>query len=230
MTRKEARFAVGSRAGPRSTIWKAWVHNEEAYLASRAFGSDLKVSFHSSGACQWSRTDNWVGRQPASRNADRHIVRWQVTHPRGPESLLLLRVAVPVSEVRALPPPTDRKKVFWVDGAPPESTVQFLFYLTSPLDVEPTTPASQRMRHLFSLGLRNRRWLVVFAQLITLSPEDLASARRTVMAEVAARVPLPPGDLRMCLFSEPNATNPAPAFLELCAHEPAPPLHGGVHA
>ena len=181
----------------------------------------MKVSFHSTGACQWSKTDHWVCRQPAARNADRHIVRWHVTHPRGPESLLLLRVAVPVSEVRALPPPTDRKKVFWVDGAPPESTVQFLFYLTRPLDLEPTTPATRRMRHLFSLGLRNRRWLVVFAEVIALSPEDLASARRAVMAELAAKAPLPAGDFRMCLFSEPSPTNAVPGFIELCARERA---------
>lgn len=230
MTRKEARFAVGTRTGPRSTIWKAWVHNEEAYLASRMFGCDLKVSLHSSGACHWSATDHWVRSQPAVRNADRHIVRWQVTHPHGPESLLLLRVAIPVSEVRVLPPPTDRKKVFWVDGAPPESTVQFLFYLTRPLDREPSAPSTDRMRHLFSLGLRNRRWLVVFVEVISLSPEDLAHARRTVRAELAAKAPPPSGDLRMCLFSEPSATNPVPGFIELCAHESSPTLHGGVHA
>ena len=140
MIRTEARFAVSTRTGPRSTIWNARGLNEEAYLATRMFGCDLKISLHSSGACHWSATDHWVRSQPSARNADRHIVRWQVTHPHGPESLLLLRVAIPVSEVRVLPHPTDRKKDPRVEGAPPESTVQFLSSLTRRHDREPSAP------------------------------------------------------------------------------------------
>jgi hypothetical protein len=94
----EARFATGSRLGPRSTIWKAWVHGDEAYIASRMFGSDMKASFHSSGQCQWSATDTWVRRQKDVRNSERHVKRWQVSYPAGNEALLVLCVEIPGSE------------------------------------------------------------------------------------------------------------------------------------
>lgn len=42
--------------------------------------------------------------QSAAPNGDRHIVRWQVAQPNGRESLLLLPVAIAVSQVRARHP------------------------------------------------------------------------------------------------------------------------------
>lgn len=104
----EARFACGTRTGPRSTIWKAWVHGDEAYLASRMFGSDMKASFHSSGQCQWSATETWVRRQLGVRNAERHVQRWQVIYPAGDEALLVFRVEITVSELRVQVPPRDK--------------------------------------------------------------------------------------------------------------------------
>lgn len=222
MTRREARFAVGTRQGPRSTIWKAWVQKDEAYIASRMFGSDMKVSLHSSGACQWSATNNWVIRQPAARNADRHVVRWQVSHPDGNEALLLFRVEIPVSEVRPLPPPTDKKKVFWVNGAPPDATIRFLFYMTRPLDHEPPAAGTERMRHLFSLGLRNQRWLVAFVEVISLSASDLSNARRSVIAQLAENSVYSGDDHRLSLFIQPGPDGGAHGLLEICATEAEP--------
>ena len=97
--RTEARFALSSRAGPRSTIWKAWVAGNEGYIASRMFGRDMKVSFHLSGQCQWSATDTWVRRQKTLRNAERHVHRCQVTYPVSSEAFLLFRVEVPGTEL-----------------------------------------------------------------------------------------------------------------------------------
>jgi hypothetical protein len=76
------------------------------------FGSDMKASFHSSGQCQWSATDTWVRRQTGARNSERHVRRWQVNYPDGSESLLVFRVEIPSSELRVLPPPREKKRVW----------------------------------------------------------------------------------------------------------------------
>jgi hypothetical protein len=89
--RTEARFAVGSRLGPRSAIWKAWVHGDEAYLATRILGKYQKVSFHSTGQCQWSCTGEWVMQEEGRRNSDRHIVQWNIPEPKIGQATLILR-------------------------------------------------------------------------------------------------------------------------------------------
>jgi hypothetical protein len=150
----EARFASGTRPGPWSTIWKAWVHGDEAYVASRMLGSDMKASFHSSGQCQWSATDTWVRRQTGARNSERHVRRWQVNYPDGSESLLVFRVEIPSSELRVLPPPRDKKRVWWVSGAPAEATTRFLFYVTRSTESDPGASAVTPYGHLFSLPLQ----------------------------------------------------------------------------
>ena len=97
--RTEARFALGTRHGPKSTVWKAWVQGDESYITSRMFGSDLKVSIHSSGECQWSCTDTWVKKQDRQRNALRHIVKWKISPPTTNQALMVFRVEIPVSEM-----------------------------------------------------------------------------------------------------------------------------------
>lgn len=217
--RTEARFAVGTRSGARSTIWKAWVHGDEAYVSSRMFGSDVKVSLHSSGQCQWSCTDSWVKRQSQAKNSDRHMVRWSVTHPTTDEALLLFRVEVPVSELRTEAPPKDKKKVFWVSGAPAEATVRFLVYMTRPSASDPALSSSGSMRHLFSLQLRNGRWLVVFIEVISLSAETLNELRREVNSQaLAARIELKP-EHRASLFVQPPPEGGAHGIVELCLTE-----------
>ncbi len=217
--RTEARFALGSRNGPRSAIWKAWVQGDEAYVASRMFGSDMKVSIHSTGLCQWSRTDTWVKRQRDARNSDRHVFRWTVGHPFSNESLLVFRVEIPVSELRALPPPEDKKKVWWVSGMPDGVTVRFLFYMTRPSEAEPVPETSSQMRHLFSLRLRNERWFVVFVEVISLSATDIAEARSVVHEQVERAGLIPNDGHRMSLFIQPPPGGGAYGLLELCLTE-----------
>ncbi len=217
--RTEARFAVGSRGGPRSTIWKAWVQGDEAYLASRMFGSDIKLSLHSTGQCQWSRTDSWVMRQSGVRNADRHVFRWTITQPTTDQALLVFRVEIPMSELRDQPPPKDKKKVFWVSGAPVDATVRFLAYITRPSEPDPAPSTTGSMRHLFSLRLRNARWLVVLVELISLSERDIAEARRTIQAQATAAGFPPKPEHRACLFIQPPPEGGAHGLLELCLTE-----------
>jgi len=215
--RTEARFAVGSRSGPRSTIWKAWVHGDDAYIASRMFGSDMKVSIHASGECQWSATGTWVQREPNTKNAERHVHRWRVAQPAGNEALLVFRVEIPMSELRPLPEPNDKKKVWWVGGTPPESTVRFLFYLTRPNETDPAPHSSLQTKHLFSLRLRSSRWLVVLVEIISLSAGDIAAVRKQVIAQAKSRgLAAPAPEHRVSVFIQPPAEGGAHGLLELC--------------
>jgi hypothetical protein len=219
--RKEARFAVGSRLGKRSSIWKVWVQGEDAYLSCRVFAKYQKVSFHSTGLCQWSCTDRWVTGQEGRRNSDRHIVRWQMPETQSGQATLAFKIEIPVSEVRLQPPPTDKKKVFWVNGAPPDATIRFVFFITPESDCDPSPPDTDERRHLFSLRFRTNRWMIIFVEICSLSPSDLSAARAAVIEQ------LPPGpheyllsELRSLLFTQPNGTEAGcNGFIELCLDE-----------
>lgn len=222
--RTEARFAVGSRHGQRSTIWKAWVQGDEAYLATRMFGKYQKVSFHATGQCQWSCTDEWVKQQEGRRNSDRHIVRWEMKEPQSGHATLIFKVDIPMSEVRSSPPPTDKKKVFWVAGAPSEAAVRFVFFITPTSEHDPAPPDTEARRYLFSLRFRSGRWMVVFVEFSSLSPTDLSAARHAIIDQF---LPNSQGhvlaDLRSVLFTQPNAHEPGcNGFIELCLDEAYP--------
>ena len=131
---QEFRFAVGAKDGLRSTVWKCWVHGDEAYITGRLFGAEAKISLHSSGECQWSCTDKWVRRDTNRRNVDRHIAKWHLSFPKENKAVLAFRVAIPVSELRREPVLPNQKKAFWVGNAPDGSTVEFCFYFTPQLD------------------------------------------------------------------------------------------------
>ena len=216
--RTEARFALGTRHGPKSTVWKAWVQGDESYITSRMFGSDLKVSIHSSGECQWSCTDTWVKKQDRQRNALRHIVKWKISPPTTNQALMVFRVEIPVSEMRPTPPPTDKKKVFWIDNVPEGATVRVIFYLTIPSASDPAVGRDLPHRHLFSLRLRNKRWLIALLDLISLSAGDLATARAAVQEQLRGLGHKPSSDHRSSLFIQPSKGAPH-GLLELCPTE-----------
>jgi hypothetical protein len=213
----EARFALGTRLGPRSTIWKAWVQGDEAYIASRMFGSDLKVSIHSSGECQVSRTDSWVKRQENFRNAERHVHRWHISAPVDHQAVLVFQVGIPVSELRDQEPPTDKKKVVWVSGIPNGVTVRFLFYVTQTVEVDPGAMGTSQARHLFSLRMRSGRWFVVFVDTISLSASDIDEARCAALDQARAVGILPNRSQRLSLFNQPNSLDGVHGLMELCS-------------
>lgn len=213
---REFRFAVGSREGARSAVWKCWVQGDEVYLTGHLFGAEAKVSLHSSGVCQWSLTNSWVKKDVSRRNADRHIVRWNLELPEGSTSKLAFRVAIPVSELRRWPLPEGQKEAYWVGGAPIGSTVEFCFYVTSVLDGQPKTDTNPALRHLASLPLRNGRWLVCFVWQRSLSAADIAEARAAAVAQaIKAEVQVHP-EHRIALFASATNYNSA-AVMEVCA-------------
>lgn len=218
--RTEVRFALGSRNGQRSAIWKLWTQGDEAYLTSRMFGSDMKVSFHSSGQCQWSCTDSWVQRQEIPKNSDRHVKRWSVEQPKENEALLLFRVEIPASELRSQPPLKDRKKVFWVSGIPSDVTVRFLLCLTRVLEADPAPKNTDNLQHLASLRMRNGRWIVVLIENISLSAADLAAAREATRQQLLAEGITPLPEHRAGLLISPSDPRDAHGLLELCLTEP----------
>ncbi|MDH5670055.1 MAG: hypothetical protein OEY86_18810 [Nitrospira sp.] len=181
------------------------------------FGGDMKVSLHKTGECQFSATDAWVKRQQNATNAQRHVHRWRVAQPDGHEALLVFRVEIPVSELRLLPEPKDKKKVWWVGGAPQESTVRFLFYLTRPSEADPAPPPSPQTRHLFSLRLRGSRWLVALVEMISIPVADLAALRKAVIEQSRSwGLVAPAPEHRASLFIQPPPEGGAHGLLELC--------------
>lgn len=215
---REYRFAVGSRDGPRSTVWKCWVQGAEAYISGRLFGSEAKVSLHSSGDCQWSCTDAWVQQDSNRRNADRHIAKWQLAYPQDNDALLAFRVAVPASELRVEPLDAGQKKVHWVGNAPIGSTVEFCFYFTRALPGPPATNGNPALRHMASLPMRDGRWLVVFVWLRSLSAGDVATARDAAVQQAREAGVQVRAEHRIALFALPTAKTTA-AVLEVCAAE-----------
>jgi hypothetical protein len=181
------------------------------------FGSDSKVSFHSTGQCQWSRTDSSVKRTPGMRNSERHIARWNINQPEGHQALLVFQIDIPVTELREQPPLIDKKKVFWFSGAPSDLTIRFLFYITPKATTDPVNGGkyASQSRHVVSLRLRNRRWFVVFVETVSLPEADLRKARKALRAESVARgFSVQPG-YRGCLFALPSGGSDA-RVLELC--------------
>lgn len=219
--RTEARFAVGSRFGSHSTIWKVWIQGDEAYLATRMFGNYQKVSFHSTGQCQWSCTSEWVLQEEGRRNSDRHIVQWKLPKPKSGQATLIFKVDIPMSEVRPLPPPTDKKKVFWVAGAPSEATVRFVLFVSPTSEHDPAPSDTDTRRHLFSLRFRSGRWMVVLVEITSLSPADISAARNAVIEQFLPNSPSHTlAELRSVLFSQTTSTNlGCNGFIELCLGE-----------
>ena len=216
--RTEARFAVGTRAGPRSSIWKVWIQGDEAYMASRLFGKYNKISFHSSGECQWSCTGDWVIAAENRKNADRHIVRWHRADTVSNVATPIFKVQIPWAELREMPAPTDKKKVFWIGGTPPGSTVCLTLYFTDSFKQEPSPSVSDQRRKLFGLQLRSGRWVVALADLVSLSQEDLMHARHAVRNQFyPSATDEDLQNVRATLFSQPPLTAvDCYGFIELC--------------
>ena len=129
----ELRFAVGSKEGRRSSIWKIWAQKDDVYILSRMMGCDAKVSLHASGLCQFSRTSDWVKKKQA-RNAERHMVRWQIDKPAASSAMHIFRIIIPESELRVIDLDEPLKKVKWLD-TPTQGGAAFVeCYLTPPAE------------------------------------------------------------------------------------------------
>jgi hypothetical protein len=88
------RFAAGSPANVRSSVWKLWTHRDDAYLLTRASGQWLKVSLHASGDWRIAYT-----RGTTLNDAQRVIHRWRRPAEMQPGWVKSLAIVVPFPTV-----------------------------------------------------------------------------------------------------------------------------------
>jgi hypothetical protein len=185
----ELRVAVGTPAGLRSTVWKFAVQRSEIYIFTRMFGSDAKVSLHSTGDFQWSATSTWVLAQPGRKNSDRHIVRWNVELPEGRQALHAFRICIPHSELRQIPG-EDTSGVQWLPSPGPGQAITLECYITPPLDSAPSIPSERKP--LLSWQLENSRWFVVLINAGAMDRDYTAEREAMIRQAEAAGVTVEP--------------------------------------
>lgn len=215
---REARFAVGEPNGRRSTVWKFSVHKNEAYILTRMFGSDAKVSLHASGQCQWSATETWVRKVAGRRNADRHITRWTMPRPGGLNSVHVFRIRIPETELRAIGAREDLDGVDWLSAPPMGHTVSIECYFTPPTEHDPTQTSALPGTRLFALQMSDQRWFVGVHCLLPLDGRDLQTIRQAVVSEARTRGIEPRPEHRACAFTV-NESH-IRGLIELCIAAP----------
>lgn len=202
--RSNCRFAAGEKLGPKSSIWKVQVRNNDIFIFTRMFGSDCKISLHESGIGQWSLSSDYVSKQSEMKNKERHIANWTYDRPKGDHAKSIFRIQIPHSELRNYPVGTIKKRVKWISGIS-LGTYQFDLCLTRPSDANPCD-SRKDLPHkvLDTLQLADKRWLVIFFQAVGLSPDDLKKAKHTVLQQVAEMGVTINGERWIALFGYGN--------------------------
>jgi hypothetical protein len=210
---REVRLAIGTLTDRRSTVWNFWVQRSEIYILTRMFGSDTKVSLHSSGNCQWSATGDWVKKVPARRNADRHMAKWVMPRPNGTAALHVFRVRIPETELRVIDIAEDLSAVQWLPAPPKGHTVSIECYITPNSQSDPAITANLPHRHLFSLPLADGRWFIALHHVI--DGKDLEPLRSQMNAQVRAAGIEPKPEHRAAVFTVSD-DGTARGLIELC--------------
>jgi hypothetical protein len=126
MSRRSVRFAVGSSAGPRSTIWKLWAQGGDAYLTPATPGPSFKVSFHASGQCHYNLPDHPTAWRKPGLEVPRFLDKWRPTSV-GNGVLNPFRIIVPSAELRpASMRANTNKPVVWIPASEAAATIVFL--------------------------------------------------------------------------------------------------------
>ena len=121
------RLAIRAEDGCRSGIWRVWSPNKtsDVYIACREMKGDFKISLHERGDCQAGFTQEYERqlRAHGEWTDSRHIEKWKLERP-VKESVLAIRVLIPVSELRRLTGALKASKpVHWIPGPPRDHTV-----------------------------------------------------------------------------------------------------------
>lgn len=212
--RGEVRIAVGSPTGRRSTVWKFFVQKNEIYILSRMFGSDAKVSLHSTGECQWSATGTWVKKVPGRRNAERHITKWVMPRPSGLTALHVFQVRIPETELRIIDVAENLHSVEWLPVPPKGHSVSLECYITPKSQYDPAPLANLPCPHLFSLPLADGRWFTVLHHNPPLDGKGLESLRNQMNVQAMAAGIQPKPEHRGSAFTVSEST--ARGLIELC--------------
>jgi len=190
MNTNEFRFCVGEATGERSTVWKIWVQTNETYILSRMMGSVAKISLHSSGLCQFSRTIEWLKKHvDVLKKKDRHLRRWKLPEIPNGQTAHVFRIIIPRSELREVIVEENLKKVHWLPIPDPNHAIQLECYFTSPLKQEPNILYLPH-RHLVSMPLADGRWFVVFIQEVEITKDKLLileNARNEILSYISEK-------------------------------------------
>ena len=165
--RNKVRIAVGSCSGPRSTVWELFSTGSDFYALSRMMGRSCKVSFHSSGHCQWATSNNRDS--PSSLQA--FARSWSIERPRTPEALPVFRIIVPESELHAIGEEEDLSEVRFFPAPNENHALYFEIYLTGPMlgdEVELHAPHDI----VDAFKLRDDRCVVVLWRHQAIGPND----------------------------------------------------------
>lgn len=201
MAQTSFRVAVGGAAGRRSTVWKFVVQGNEVYILSRMFGSDVKVSLHGDGRCQYSMTDAWMKKNPGTRNAERHMERWRVSRPFGNAAVHAFRVWLPHSELSAIDAEEDLSGVEWLDAPPLGASVALECYFTPSTEHDPCLIGSMPFPVLFRTRLLDGRWFVVLHHVDRWDGATLHGRRELELKKMKARGYVPKPHHRGAFFS-----------------------------
>lgn len=180
------------------------------YLQSRMMGSDTKVSFHTSGQCQFSYTSEWVRKDSGCglKNADRHIAKWDLHLDRNNSSLSLFRLIVPSSELRSVHE-KNVQKVRWLAAPLEGQALAVEMYFSPPMANQPA-PHQFAYHPLVVWPLPGQRWFVALHHAEEITPENacrLSEARHRIAQEAQrANITLLPQYRAVALFENHSGT------------------------
>jgi hypothetical protein len=99
------RFAVGTRAGLRSSAWRIWSKKNtmDVYLAARALAGVQKISLHESGSWSYSYVSEEKAAPFIAPGTSRHVDIWQSPPEFGEGWRRGFAVIVPWTELRVWP-------------------------------------------------------------------------------------------------------------------------------
>ena len=181
---------------------------------SRMFGSDCKVSLHSTGDCQFSATDSWVTRIAGRRNADRHMTKWSLPRPIGSAAAHVFQVRIPETELRVSEVAENLAAVRWLSVPPQGHTVSLECYFTPISENDPALTSKLPCPHLFSLHLADGRWFTVLHNVPPLDGKDLQPMRNQMNARARTLGIEPRAEQRGCLYIIGGTTERG--LIELC--------------
>jgi hypothetical protein len=86
-SKQVARFAIGNETGACSEVWTCWANGSDFYMTANEIKGAKKISFHSSGICQYALLENFFAKvRNHYGRKDRTVLRWRrpPTPDRGP--------------------------------------------------------------------------------------------------------------------------------------------------
>lgn len=136
---------------PRSSLWRAFHHGDDVYIAPRNIAGSLKLSVHRDGNCQYGTTSVYVRKAREQGSTEfPSLVRWR--RPATPESgaTHVMSILFPTDFLRSadIPPPSKFKLALQL--APSGRAVEVMLFYSKD---DPAVPeAALRRRGIIAFG------------------------------------------------------------------------------